>query len=129
MCWEGDEAHLVTDRSGGGSLAGMVLAAGGGAGQVGELMSTRPIALPTDSLNQRAPSAPRVMPQGPENAAIMLLTDFAQYWLHRAFHRVPALCQKSRESDERFRERRTAGTPDQNDPGETRGEGRRHGRD
>lgn len=23
--------------------------------------------------------------------AIMLLTDFAQYWLHRAFHRVPAL--------------------------------------
>jgi sterol desaturase/sphingolipid hydroxylase (fatty acid hydroxylase superfamily) len=23
--------------------------------------------------------------------AIMLITDFAQYWLHRAFHRVPAL--------------------------------------
>ncbi len=23
--------------------------------------------------------------------AIMLITDFVQYWLHRAFHRVPAL--------------------------------------
>src|SRR5207253_4415608 len=59
------EMGPATDRPGGGSCAGIVLAAGGGAGQVGELMSTRAIALPTDSETQRAPSAPRVMPQGP----------------------------------------------------------------
>ena len=33
----------------------------------------------------------RELPWVVQLVAIMLLTDFAQYWLHRAFHRVPAL--------------------------------------
>ena len=33
----------------------------------------------------------RELPWAVQVLAIMLLTDFAQYWLHRAFHRVPAL--------------------------------------
>ena len=33
----------------------------------------------------------RELPWVVQLIAIMLLTDFAQYWLHRAFHRVPAL--------------------------------------
>lgn len=33
----------------------------------------------------------RGLPWVVQLVAIMLLTDFAQYWLHRAFHRVPAL--------------------------------------
>ena len=33
----------------------------------------------------------RELPWVVQLAAIMLLTDIAQYWLHRAFHRVPAL--------------------------------------
>ena len=33
----------------------------------------------------------RSLPWVVQFIAIMLLTDFVQYWLHRAFHRVPAL--------------------------------------
>ena len=33
----------------------------------------------------------RALPWVVQLIAIMLLTDIAQYWLHRAFHRVPAL--------------------------------------
>lgn len=33
----------------------------------------------------------RELPWIVQLAGIMLLTDFAQYWVHRAFHRVPAL--------------------------------------